>query len=87
MPGYNRLRLPADYQALTTLDARGFAWEWLRRNAEFRAVWNAAAGASRRAAAGADSAFRRSSRPLVELPRHPLAGRWSPWGLTFRAGA
>lgn len=87
MPGYHRLKLPPDYRALLTLDARGFAWEWLRRNADFRATWEAAADAGPRAAAKADAAVRSSARPLVELPQHPLARRWSPWGLTFRPGA
>ncbi len=85
MPGYQRLRLPPDYQALLGLNARGFAWEWLRRVPDFRAIWNAADGAATRADAAADAVIRRSARPLVDLPQHPLARRWSPWGLTFCA--
>ena len=85
MPGYHRLRLLPEYQALTALDARGFAWEWLRRIPEFRAVSERTEGPGRRAAALADTAIRRSARSLVELPQHPLARRWSPWGLTFRS--
>ena len=87
MPGYHRLRLSSEYQALTSLDARGFAWEWLRRIPEFRAIWQTASTAGARAAASADSAVRRSARPLVDLPQHPLARRWTPWGLTFRTSS
>ncbi len=87
MPGYDRLRLPAEYGALKSLDARGLAWEWLRRNAEFRTIWASAGAAARRASGLAESAIRRSARPLVDLPQHPLARRWSPWGLTFRSAS
>lgn len=85
MPGYNRLRLPAEYQALTALDARGFAWEWLRRNTEFRDIWRSANSAARRASTSTEAAMRRSARRMVHIATHPLAGRWSHWGLTFRA--
>jgi hypothetical protein len=85
MPGYHRLRLPARHQALTTLDARGFAWEWLRRNPEFRHIWYAATLPSRGAKIAAEALPRRSARTLVTIPQHPLARRWSHWGLTFRA--
>lgn len=84
MPGYDRLRLPAAYGALKTLNAQGFAWEWLRRNPEFRTLWASAGAAARRASGLAEAALRRSARPLVDLPQHPFARRWSPWGLTFR---
>lgn len=85
MPGYNRLHLPAAYQALTALDARGFAWEWLRRNPEFRNIWHTAAAPARRASAATEAIVRRSARTLITIAQHPLAGRWSHWGLTFRA--
>lgn len=84
MPGYNRLRLPADYQALSGLDARGFAWEWLRRNADFRSIWHSASPSARRVGASVEAA-RRSARIIIAMAQHPLARRWSPWGLTFRA--
>jgi hypothetical protein len=84
MPGYDKLRLPPEYQALTSLDTRGFAWEWLRRIPEFRDLWRSAPPATQRAVAGAGAAIRRSARPLVDIARHPLARRWSHWGLTFR---
>ena len=85
MPGYNRLRLPDNYRALISLNARGFAWEWLRRNPEFRAIWASAGPAARRSSALAQTAVRRSGRATVDLQQHPLARRWSPWGLSFRA--
>ena len=85
MPGYNRLRLPAAYQTLTALDARGFAWEWLRRNLEFRDIWRSANAPARRASATTEAIVRRSTRRLVQISKHPLARRWSHWGLTFRA--
>lgn len=85
MPGYNRLRLPAEYQALTALDARGFAWEWLRRNREFRDIWHAANEPARRASASTEATVRRSARRIVHITTHPLARRWSHWGLTFRS--
>ncbi|UAK25306.1 transcriptional regulator domain-containing protein [Sphingomonas nostoxanthinifaciens] len=85
MPGYHRLRLPAAYQALTALDARGFAWEWLRRNPEFRGIWHTANVPARRASASAEAIVRRSARALITIAQHPLARRWSHWGVTFRA--
>lgn len=84
MPGYHRMRLPEAYRALLNLNARGFAWEWVRRNPDFREIWTAAGVSARRASDLALAAVRRSARPIVDLPQHPLAGRWSPWGLTFR---
>ena len=87
MPGYNRLRLPERYRALRALTARDFAWEWLRRNSDFRAAWAEAAPAARRAAVRADEIVRRSRRELVNIPRQPGARRWSHWGLCFRAAA
>lgn len=85
MPGYHRLRLPAAYQALTALNARGFAWEWLRRNQEFRDIWQSATAPARRASTATEAIVRRSARTLVTVAQHPLARRWSHWGLTFRA--
>ncbi len=85
MPGYSRMRLPEAYRALLTLDARGFAWEWVRRNPDFRAIWTSSGEAARRSSALALAAVHRSARPVINLPLHPLARRWSPWGLTFRS--
>jgi hypothetical protein len=85
MPGYNRLRLPAEYQALTALDARGFAWEWLRRNPDFRDIWRSSKPRARRISTSTEVAVRRSARRILNISQHPLAGRWSHWGLTFRA--
>jgi hypothetical protein len=85
MPGYHRLRLPADYQAQTALDAHGFAWEWLRRNSEFREIWHSATAAARHASTTTEAMVRRSARTLVTIAQHPLARRWSHWGITFRA--
>lgn len=85
MPGYNRLRLPAEYQAMVSLNARGLAWEWLRRNPEFRRISASAGAAARRASALAETAVQRSARALIEIPQHPSARRWSHWGLFFRA--
>lgn len=84
MPGYDRLLLPECYRGLYELTARGFAWEWLRRNPDFRSIWTSAGAAARRASMVAETAVCRSARPFIDLPRHPLARRWSPWGLTFR---
>jgi hypothetical protein len=84
MPGYQRMRLPEAYRALLNLDARGFAWEWVRRNPDFRAIWASAGAAARRSSAVAQTAIRRSARTIIDLPQHPLARRWSLWGLTFR---
>lgn len=84
MPGYHRMRLPEEYRAMLTLNARGFAWEWLRRNPDFRAIWATAGAAARRVSDQAFAAVCRSARPVVDLPQHPLARRWSPWGLCFR---
>lgn len=85
MPGYQRMRLPEAYRALLKLNARGFAWEWVRRNQDFRAIWAAAGPAARRSSELAEVAIRRSARSVINLPEHPLARRWSLWGLTFRS--
>jgi hypothetical protein len=84
MPGYHKMRLPDAYRALLTLNARGFAWEWVRRDPDFRAVWASAGAAARRASERALALIRDSARPVVGLPQHPLARRWSHWGLSFR---
>ena len=83
MPGYNRLRLPQQYRALLDLDASGFAWEWLRRNPDFRGVWGSAGVAARRASAHAATAARRTTRGVTELNQHPLAATTASWGLSF----
>jgi hypothetical protein len=87
MPGYHRLGLPESYRALTSLTQREFAWEWLRRNREFRALWQRAGAAARSASARADAAVRRSRRPVVDIPLHPDARRWTHWGISFRRAA
>lgn len=82
MPGYNRLNLPEPYRALLDLDATGFAWEWLRRNPDFRALWRRSGALARRASERALAASRRGG--FAMLGRHPLAADTSPWGLSFR---
>ena len=86
MPGYHRLRLPEPYRAMLDLSAAEFAWEWLRRNPEFRSLWASAGAAARRASAQAVTAARRSTT-MIELGLHPLAKRMEPWGLSFRAAS
>jgi len=87
MPGYHKFRLPERYRALLDLSASGFAWEWLRRNVGFRAIWAEAGEDAQRASDRALSASRRVSHNLVSLPAHPLERRTTPWGLTFLAVA
>ncbi|SEH14895.1 hypothetical protein SAMN05428974_1300 [Sphingopyxis sp. YR583] len=87
MPGYQNFCLPAPYDACRALDARGFAWEWLRRNPDFRALWSDASRGARQASADALATVARSRRPLVRIGLHPLARRLASWGLTFRAAA
>ncbi len=85
MPGYHRLRLPEPYRAMLNLPASGFAWEWLRRDPDFRSLWATAGAAARRASAQAVTAARRITTSVIELGPHPLAKRMEPWGLSFRA--
>lgn len=87
MPGYHRFRLPPDYTALAALSARGFAWEWCRRDPGFRAAWAAAPRACQRAAATACAAALRSRRARIDIPSVAGGRRWARWGLTFRPGA
>lgn len=84
MPGYHRLRLPEPYRALAAITSRDFAWEWLRRNPDFRALWTSAGAAARTASTRAAAAVRRSRRPVVAISEHPLARRWTHWGISFR---
>lgn len=84
MPGYHMLRLPELYRAMLDLSASGFAWEWLRRNPEFRSLRTNVGAAARRASAQAATAARRTITGVTELARHPLAERLEPWGLSFR---
>lgn len=83
MPGYHQLRLPDAYRALLTLDPRGFAWEWLRRNPDYRAAWTRTGASVRHAAALAEHAIRRSARALIDIPQPQSPRRWSHWGLGF----
>lgn len=80
MPGYHTLNLPGKYRAMLTLDAAGFAWEWLRRNPTFRAIL--AGDAARRFAQRALVASRRGG--FAAIGPHPLAEQTTPWGLSFR---
>lgn len=85
MPGYQRLRLPQQYSAMLDLSASGFAWEWLRRNRDFRSLWASAGAAPRRAAAQAAVASRRTTSSVTFIGQQSLAERTAPWGLSFRA--
>lgn len=87
MPGYHKLRLPPPYRAMLDLDAAGFAWEWLRRNPAFRALWASGGAAARPASARAAAAAGRVTNTVTELGQHPLAERTAQWGLTFRAAS
>jgi len=87
MPGYHTLRLPKPYSAMLDLSASGFAWEWLRRNPEFRSLWASAGAAARRAAAQAAVAGRRITSSVTFVGQQSLAERTAPWGLSFRATA
>lgn len=87
MPGYHNFRLPDAYRALLPLTARDFAWEWLRRNPAFRTAWHEAGAAARAASARAEDVARRSRRPVAHIPQHPLARRWTHWGIGFRSAA
>lgn len=84
MPGYHKLRLPQQYHAMLDLDASGFAWEWLRRNPEFRSIWASAGAAARRASAQAAIAARRVTNSVTFIGQQSLAERTAPWGLSFR---
>lgn len=83
MPGYQNLRLPDAYRALVRLEARGFAWEWLRRAPGYRAAWAASNASTRRAAMFAETAIRRTARTLSDIPPPSSPRRWSPWGIGF----
>lgn len=69
------------------LSASDFAWEWLRRNPEFQALWASGGAVARRATVQAMVAARRTTNAVTELGQHPLAERTAPWGLTFRASS
>ena len=87
MPGFHTLRLPQPYVDTLDLSASGFAWEWLRRNPGFRALWASAGAATRRAASQAGIAARRITSTVTFIGQQPLAERTAPWGLSFRANA
>ena len=80
MPGYHILNLPDTYRALLTLNAAGFAWEWLRRNPTFRDLL--AGDAARRFAQRALLASRHGG--FTAIGPHPMAEQTIPWGLSFR---
>ena len=84
MPGYHKLRLLQQYRAMLDLEASGFAWEWLRRNSDFRSLWASAGAAARRAAAQAAVAGRRTTSSVTFIGQQSLAERTAPWGLSFR---
>jgi hypothetical protein len=83
MPGYHMLRLPEKYRVLLDLPPAGFAWEWLRRSAEYRALWAKAPAAAPRASAHVIAAARRNADIVTTIPRHPLGRRSARLGLTF----
>ena len=87
MPGFHTLRLPRPYVDMLDLSASGFAWEWVRRNPDFRALWAGAGAATRRAASQAGIAARRITSTVTLIGQQPLAERTAPWGLSFRANA
>jgi len=87
MPGYHRFALPEAYRAFAALTPRALAWEWLRRNREFRTLWDNAGAAAHAAIARADNSVRRSRRPIVDIPHHPMVRRWTHWGIHFRGPA
>jgi len=80
-------RLPAAYRYALDLDGQGFAWEFLRRNPEFRDE------AARTLAAAPASPQPESRRPAPTAAVSPSRLPWTAsrdpaarWGLTFRAG-
>ncbi len=83
MPGYHNMHLPDAYRRLLALNARGFAWEWLRRDPDYRAAWCSAGVSIRRAATFAQYAYRRSAAMPTDIAQRRSARRWSPWGLGF----
>ena len=85
MPGFHTLRLPRPYIDLLDLSASDFAWEWIRRNADFRSLWAGVGAAARRASARAAIAARRTTSTVTFIGQQPLAERTAPWGLSFRA--
>jgi hypothetical protein len=85
MPGYHALRLPERYRALLDLPPAAFAWEWLRRNPEYRTLWATAPAAAGRASAHAIAAARRDAGIVTVIPQHPLGSRSANLGLTFPA--
>jgi hypothetical protein len=89
LPGYQHFHLPPPYRVLASLGARALAWEWVRRNADFRSLWAGAPSAVRRADADAAllASLARSRRPRIDIALHSQAKRWAPWGLTFRGVA
>lgn len=87
MPGYQHFHLPPPYRALASFGARALAWEWIRRNPDFRALWVGAPAAVRRADVALLASLARSRRPRIDIALHRQAKRLAPWGLTFRGVA
>lgn len=83
MPGYHTLRLPDGYRALLKLSPVGFAWEWLRRNHEYRALWATAPADAMRPSTQARASARRNASVTTTLCRHPLGRRSAHLGLSF----
>lgn len=83
MPGYHQLHLPEAYRAILALDPRRLAWEWLRRDPNYRDAWAEAGPSVRRVARLAGEGLRRPARTLIDIPQPRLERRWSHWGLSF----
>jgi hypothetical protein len=83
MPGYHALRLPEQYQALLQLSSADFAWEWLRRNIQYCALWAGVPASVRRFEQSAITAARRIGAPTTTLGQHPLVRRSTHFGITF----
>jgi hypothetical protein len=83
VPGYHQLRLPDAYRALTVLEPRQLAWEWLRRDLTYRDAWASARPSVRRVATLAANGLQHAVRKLIDIPQPRPERRWSLWGLSF----
>lgn len=68
-------RAPESYRHLGSLDRAGWAWEWLRRNPEFDAVW-------RRRPSFEGGVVEGGGMVRTIAPRR--IDHFAPWGLLFR---